>query len=214
MGSTDQLVAFFIATALFAALPGPAVLYTAAQTIARGRRAGFLTVAGIHTGCYVHVIAASLGLTALISAVPTAYLVLKLGGAAYLCWIGFGLILKKVEQPDPEQVELPKTAEKSARRAFLESIVVEVLNPKVALFFVAFLPQFVDPAATLPVWAQFLILGVIVNVMFSSADIVTVLVASAVIERARRSRRAGRIMRVAGGSLLVGLGLKLATDRS
>ena len=211
MGSTEQLVAFLIATALFAALPGPALLYTAAQTIARGRRAGFLTVAGIHAGCYVHVLAATLGLSALFAAVPTAYLVLRLGGAAYLVWIGIGLMRKTVSvDGDPVPLAL---APKSVRRAFIDSVVVEILNPKVALFFVAFLPQFIDPGAALPVWLQFLILGTIVNVFFSTADVVTVLLASAIITRARRSSRMERALRIAGGSLLVGLGVKLAADR-
>lgn len=214
MAGSEHLIAFLIAAALFAALPGPAVLYTAAQTIARGRRAGFLTVAGIHAGCYVHVLAASLGLSAIFAAVPTAYLVLKLCGAAYLCFIGLQLILKRPEPADAAGLLATKAPVRSARRAFLDSVVVEVLNPKVALFFVAFLPQFVDPAGALPVWAQFLILGTVVNFMFSSADVVTVLVATAVLRRAQRSTRAERIMRVAGGSLLVGLGLKLATDRT
>lgn len=211
MGSTEQLIAFLIATSLFAALPGPAVLYTAAQTIARGRRAGFLTVLGIHTGCYVHVLAATLGLSALFAAVPTAYLVLRLGGAAYLVWIGMGLMLKKAE--GKAGAVQAAGAPKSVRRAFLDSVVVEILNPKVVLFFVAFLPQFVDPNAALPVWLQFLILGTIVNIFFSTADVVTVLLASAIVARARKSSTMERAFRIAGGSLLVGLGVKLATDR-
>ena len=93
-------------------------------------------------------------------------------------------------------------------------MIVEILNPKAALFFIAFLPQFVDPAASLPVSMQFLILGTIVNVLFSLADIVTVVAASAIVVRLQKSGRAERIIRISGGALLVGLGLKLATDRS
>ncbi|MBY0612102.1 MAG: LysE family translocator [Beijerinckiaceae bacterium] len=208
MPGYDHLIAFLIATALFAAIPGPAVLYTAAQTLARGRRAGFLTVFGIHAGCYVHVFAASLGLSAVLTHVPLAYLVLKLFGAAYLVWIGITIIMRKGE------ATLPEIARKSSRRAFIDSMIVEILNPKAALFFIAFLPQFVDPAASLPVWLQFLILGTIVNVLFSLADIVTVLAASAVVGRLQKSGRVERIIRIGGGSILVGLGVKLAADRT
>lgn len=208
MPGHDHLIAFFVATALFAAIPGPAVLYTAAQTMARGRRAGFLTVMGIHAGCYVHVFAAALGLSAILANVPVAYFVLKLCGAAYLIWIGLNIIIRK------HDATLPLVAAKSSRRAFVDSMIVEILNPKAALFFIAFLPQFVDPAASLPVWLQFLVLGTIVNVMFSLADIVTVLAASAVVGRLQKSGRAERIIRIGGGSMLVGLGVKLATDRT
>ena len=107
MPGYDHLIAFFIATALFAAIPGPAVLYTAAQTLARGRRAGYLTVLGIHTGCYVHVFAATLGLSAVLTHVPTAYLVLKFCGAAYLIWIGsissFAAAMRRCRTPPPNR---------------------------------------------------------------------------------------------------------------
>lgn len=208
MPAYDQLIAFLIATVLFAAIPGPAVLYTAAQAIARGRRAGFLTVAGIHIGCYVHVLGASLGLSTVFAHVPVAYTILKIGGAAYLVWIGIGILRIKA------QSTLPLISPKSTRRAFVDSMIVEILNPKAALFFVAFLPQFVDPAAALPVWLQFLILGTIVNFFFSAADIVTVFAASAIIGRLGKSSRVEQALRIGGGSMLVGLGLKLATDKS
>ena len=107
--------------------------------------------------------------------------------------------------------------EKSVRRALAESFVVELLNPKVAIFFIAFLPQFVDSGAALPVWAQFLILGMVVNLAFSSADLLTVFFASAVIGRLKqRTARSGSFVQL-GGSLLIGLGARLpsnATDDS
>ncbi len=99
------------------------------------------------------------------------------------------------------------------KRALLDSFIVEVLNPKVALFFIALLPQFVDPAGSLPVWAQLLILGVIVNFAFSSADLVTVFGASLVVGAMKKTRAGFALGRWIGGSLMIGLGLKLATDR-
>jgi threonine/homoserine/homoserine lactone efflux protein len=205
----ETLLAFAVATAAFAFFPGPAVLYTAAQTIARGRRAGFMAVLGIHLGCYAHVFAAAFGLSAIFKHVPELYLALKLAGALYLVWLGIGM-LRASRQPAEVGTVPPKTA----RRAFLESIVVELLNPKVAIFFIAFLPQFVDPTAALPLWMQFLILGVIVNCAFASVDLLTVLFASAVAARLGRGGRVRRWIELAGGSILIALGVRLAADRS
>lgn len=206
----EMLIAFFITTAVFAYIPGPAMLYAAAQTMARGRYAGLMASLGIHIGCYVHVIAAAVGLSVLLHAVPTLYLAVKLAGALYLIWLGVSLFRAKVEATAHQ----PLMAAKSARRAFLESISVEVLNPKTAIFFVAFLPQFIDASATFPVWLQFVILGTIVNLMFSSADIVCVFLAGSIMKRVGESQTARRWLQRAGGSLLVGLGLRLAADRS
>ncbi len=102
---------------------------------------------------------------------------------------------------------------KSPRRAFWESITVEVLNPKTAIFYVAFLPQFTDASAGLPVWSQLLILGTIVNIMFSSADVLCVLLADKVTRLLKNSSSANRIAQKIGGGLLVVLGLNLAIDR-
>lgn len=210
MPPLETLLAFAVATALFAYFPGPALLYTAAQTLARGRRAGFMAAFGIHVGCYAHVIAAAAGLSAVFRHVPEAYLALKFAGAAYLIWLGIGMFRRPKQATDATPAAPPK----SARRAFLDSVVVELLNPKVAIFFIAFLPQFVDPSASFPLWAQFLILGTLVNLTFSSADVVTVLTASFVMGKMKRSGSGGRAMRWLAGSLLVGLGVKLAAAKA
>ncbi|MDJ1158390.1 LysE family translocator [Chelatococcus sp. SYSU_G07232] len=207
MPSVELMLAFALATAAFAYFPGPALLYTAAQTLARGRRAGLMAALGIHIGCYAHVLAATFGLSAVFRHVPELYAVVKIVGALYLVWLGIGMMRRKGGEAHPA------AAPKSARRAFVESMIVEILNPKVAIFFIAFLPQFVDPAAAFPVWLQFLVLGTIVNFSFSSADIVTVFAASAVMGRLRRDGPGQRIVRYAGGSILIGLGAKLASDR-
>ena len=208
MASLDVLIAFAAATAVFAYFPGPALLYTAAQTLARGRRAGFMAAFGIHIGCYVHVAAATLGLSAIFRYVPEAYLAVKIVGAFYLVWLGIDMLRGKAPTDAPAI-----TPQKSAKRAFAKSIIVELLNPKVAIFFIAFLPQFVDPAAGLPVWLQFLILGTIVNFAFTSADVMTVLAASAVVQRMRRKGRVMRWAKMAGGSILIALGAKLAIEK-
>jgi threonine/homoserine/homoserine lactone efflux protein len=210
MPSTELLITFFITTALFAYIPGPAMLYAAAQTLARGRRAGLMATLGIHVGCYVHVTAAAAGLSIIFHAVPVLYMAVKLAGAAYLVWLGISLFRSKGQGEPQPAVGDPK----SGRRAFIESISIEVLNPKTAIFFLAFLPQFIDPAAGFPVWLQFVLLGTIVNGIFSSADVVCVMLAGAVVSRLRRSASAQRLVQRAGGAMLVGLGAHLALQRS
>jgi threonine/homoserine/homoserine lactone efflux protein len=210
MPSMELLIAFFATTAVFAYIPGPAMLYAAAQTIAHGRWSGLMAALGIHLGGYVHVLAAAAGLSILFHAVPTLYMVVKLAGAAYLVWLGVSLFRARTKG----EPALPGIAPKTGRRAFFESITVEVLNPKTAIFFVAFLPQFVDASAAFPVWLQLAILGIVVNLMFSSADIVCVFLAGAVIARLRRSGRAQRMMQRAGGAMLVGLSAHLAFQKT
>jgi threonine/homoserine/homoserine lactone efflux protein len=210
MPGPDILMAFLLATAVFAYMPGPAMLYAAAQTIARGRRAGWLAALGIHVGGYVHVAAAALGLAVLFAAVPVLYLVLKLAGAVYLIWLGVQMILSRASMAGVS----PQNAALSPRRAFWESITVEVLNPKTALFYLAFLPQFTDPGAALPIWAQLFILGTVVNVMFSSADVACVLLADRVTGALRASDRAARLVRRLGGGILVALGVNVALSRA
>jgi len=208
MASWETLAAFATLTLLVAYFPGPALLYTAAQTIAHGRRAGFMAMLGIHLGCYVHVAAAAFGLSAVFKHVPELYVAVKLAGALYLVWLGIGMIRTKLAQADG-----PVAPPKTVKRALTDSFIVEILNPKVALFFIALLPQFVDPSASLPVWAQFLILGTIVNFAFSSADLVTVLGASVVVSRMKQTKAGFALGRWLGGSLMIGLGVKLATDK-
>jgi threonine/homoserine/homoserine lactone efflux protein len=207
MPPADLLIAFFIATAVFAYMPGPAMLYAAAQTIARGRRAGWMAALGIHIGGYAHVAAAALGLAVLFQAVPVLYAVIKVLGAVWLVWLGVSMFRQATLGP----VTLPPA--KTPRRAFWESVTVEVLNPKTAIFYLAFLPQFTDPAASLPIWAQLFVLGTVVNVMFSSADVACVLLADRVTGALRASERAARWARRAGGSVLIGLGVNVGLSR-
>ena len=210
MPSFQTLLAFLITASVFAFIPGPSMLYAAARTVAGGRRSGLMAALGIHAGCYVHIVAAAAGLSILFHAVPVLYLAVKLGGAAYLVFLGISMIRTKGN----EQTDLPEVAEKSASRAFFESMTVEILNPKTALFFLAFLPQFIDAAAMFPVWVQFLILGTIVNILFSTADLVVVFMAEIILKGLKKSTSAQRWMQRAGGSILVGLGIHVALQRT
>lgn len=216
MASWETLQAFALATFVFAVMPGPAILYTAARTVAGGRAAGFSAVIGIHLGCYAHVVAATLGLSAIFAHSPTAYAALKIAGAVYLCWLGARLLFDAAQDGAPNLNSIrdaARGAPKSPRRAFLESIIVEILNPKAALFFIAFLPQFVDPAGAWPVWAQVFALGVIVACAFSATDVLTVVFTARLIGVARSSQWGARVAKAVGGSVLVGLGAHLATSR-
>ena len=207
MGSFELLISFTVATAIFAYVPGPAIMYTMAQTMALGRRGGLMAALGLHIGGYAHVLAAAFGLSALFHYVPELFLAVKIAGAIYLVWLGVDMIRKS------KLVKVDAIEPKSARRAMIESITVELLNPKTALFFLAFVPQFVDPSASYPVWVQFLILGVIVNLAFSSADLVVIWFTSAIAGRLKRGGRLAHALRVLGGTVLIGLGARLALER-
>jgi threonine/homoserine/homoserine lactone efflux protein len=209
MPSTEILIAFLATTAIFAFIPGPAMLYAAARTLAGGRWSGLMASLGIHIGGYAHVFAAAAGLSVLFHAVPPLYMAVKLTGAVYLIWLGISLFRAKAQG----EAVVPGIAPKSARRAFFESVTVEVLNPKTAIFFMAFLPQFID-ASGAPVWIQFVMLGTVVNLMFSLADVIGVMLASAIVSRLRGSGRAQKLMQRAGGTILVGLGTHLVLQRS
>ncbi|WP_299547761.1 LysE family translocator [uncultured Tateyamaria sp.] len=208
MPGLDTLLAFLIATAIFAYIPGPAMLYATAQTLARGARAGLMAALGIHVGGYVHVLAAAFGLAILFDLVPPLYVALKLVGAAYLIWLGVQMIRTR-----NARVNATPQGNRDPVRAFRQSMTVEILNPKTALFFVAFLPQFSDPAAALPIWAQLLILGTVVNIIFSSADLVCVALAHRISRLLTRADQATAKAKALGGSILVGLGLTVALDR-
>ena len=212
MPTSDLILAFFTAAAIFAFIPGPGMLYAAAQAMAGGRRIGLLGVSGLALGGYLHVIAAAAGLSVVFHAVPPLYAAVKLLGAAYLVWLGISMIRARRHSAGGSPVVLGKTV-KTGKRAFVEGVTVEMLNPKTAMFFLAFLPQFTDPAASLPVWAQFMILGSIVNLMFATADVVAVLLASSVVARLARGNRVQRAVERVGGGVLVVLGLRLALQK-
>jgi len=208
MPDLDLLIPFALATLVFTILPGPAMLYTAAETLTRGRRAGMMAAVGLHVGGMVHVAAAAAGLSAVFVYVPEAYLAVKIVGALYLIWLGISIIR------DRGDAALPGGSAPSARRAFGRAVMVEILNPKTAMFFIAFLPQFADPAGAWPVWLQMLVLGWIVDLAFSVGDVAAVMVTGRAVDYLKESTTRQRVVRWVGGSVLIGLGLKLATDEA
>jgi threonine/homoserine/homoserine lactone efflux protein len=203
----DLLLPFALATLTFALMPGPGVLYCIARSVAHGTRAGLMAALGVHVGGYAHVILAALGLAVLFQAVPVLFTAMKLAGAAYLIWMGIGLLRARLTGAQAELL-------RAARGSFRQSVLVEVLNPKTALFYLAFLPQFVSPEAALPVTAQLLILGVLVTVAFSAADVMFALAAGTLQKAVTGSQHLRLWAHRAGGALLVGLGLNLVLNRS
>ncbi|MHC5234178.1 LysE family translocator [Brucella sp. LJL56] len=193
----ETWIPFILATLAFAFMPGPAILYMSAQTLAYGQRAGLLAALGIHLGCYVHIAGASAGLAALLHHAPALYSFLRLAGAFYMLWLGGRMMYASVAE---EKTEIPARR----RRVLRDSIVVEILNPKTAVFFLTFLPQFVDPQGAMPSWLQFLLLGIIVNGAFSLGDLVSVIITSFVSPRVTSSGSANWMSKISGG-ILVGL---------
>lgn len=207
MPPIEQLIPFLIAALIFAFIPGPAILYTAAQTMAKGKRGGGFAAFGIHIGGFFHIVAAAAGLSAIFNHAPLAYTVLKICGAVYLIWLGVGMIRGKLDAS-----ELPHMKAHLKKKVFFDSMMVEVLNPKVIIFYIAFLPQFVDPAASYPLWMQFIILGTFNNILFTIVDICVIFLTSAVISGLKKSARSQKIMRWIAGSTLMGLGINLAVS--
>lgn len=201
-----NLALFFAAAWAIAISPGPGMLYVAARTLAGGRPEGLASSFGTGLGGLVHVAAGAIGVSALVMTSAEAFTILKLAGALYLIWIGIKTIR---ESRLPFEVKITTTG---AARAFREGIVVEALNPKTAAFFLAFLPQFVDPA-TGPVWLQFLLLGLISVVLNTAVDVVVALLASRARSIAIGRPTMLRRLRTAAGGLIAALGLALLFAR-
>ncbi|WP_315777506.1 MULTISPECIES: LysE family translocator [unclassified Bradyrhizobium] len=197
---------FFLSAALVVALtPGPGIFYIVARTLAGGQSEGLASSVGLGLGGLVHVFAGGLGLSALMMASAEAFTALKIAGAFYLIWLG---IKTWREAWGAEPTEVTTTG---SRRAFREGIIVEALNPKTAAFFLAFIPQFVDPAGH--IGAQFVVLGLISVALNTSVDlVVTVWAAKA---RHRLVSRPSLVMRMrqASGAVMCGLGGALLLAR-
>jgi threonine/homoserine/homoserine lactone efflux protein len=199
------LTVFALASLTLAVVPGPAVLYIVAQSVHGGRRAGALSALGVATGGLVHVLAAVVGLSALLAASAEAFTVVKLAGAAYLVWLGIRTLLSSDDRIGGRE------AERTLARTYRQGVVVNVLNPKTALFFIAFLPQFVDPDD--PARAQLAVLGAIFVVIALSSDLLWALVAGTASHMLRHSRAFLRMQRYVSGTVFVGLGVLAAAAR-
>jgi threonine/homoserine/homoserine lactone efflux protein len=184
-------------------IPGPAVLYVVTQSAEQGRSAGLASVAGIHIGTFVHIVAAAAGLSAIIVASTVAFSAVKFGGAAYLVYLG---IRKLLERPAADEADVRRAP---LRHVFLRGTMVNILNPKTALFFLAFLPQFVDPDRG-AVWSQVVVLGLVFVLLGLVSDSLYALGGDAVGSLLRRRATA---MRRISGTVYVGLGAVAAFTR-
>jgi len=195
----------FVAAGLLLNLtPGADLLYVLGNTAAGGRRAGMLAALGIGAGCLFHVALAALGLSALLAASETAFTVVKWAGAGYLIWMGVAMLRSRGGTTEAAVVD--------PRRVFWRGMLTNALNPKVALFFLAFLPQFIVPHGTHQALA-FGLLGLVFTLNGTLVTLVLAWLAGAARERLAGSARAGRLsvwLQRAAGAMFVGLGVKLA----
>ena len=201
----ETLFVFSLAALAILAVPGPAVVYIVTRSIDQGRGAGLASVLGIHVGTLVHLAAATVGLSAILVSSATAFTLVKALGAVYLIVIGIRTLLGRADPADTD----PQRPPRRRRRDFAEGVVVNVLNPKTALFFLAFLPQFVDPArgqASL----QILELGLMFMLLGLVTDSIWALAAGSAGETLRKSQRWARVQRYVSGSVFVALGIVTA----
>jgi threonine/homoserine/homoserine lactone efflux protein len=204
MPTPTTLVLFALASLALLLVPGPAVLYIVTRSVSQGRRAGLVSVLGVHVGSVVHVAAAALGLSALLASSATAFAVVKYLGAAYLVWLG---VQKLRRSSDTGPVAEPPAV--APHRLFVQGIVVNVLNPKTAIFFLAFLPQFVHPSRG-PVAVQIVVLGLCFILIGMASDGGYALLAGSLAGRIRRTRGARRRLDRASGVVYLGLGATAA----
>ncbi|MCC6314885.1 MAG: LysE family translocator [Thermomicrobiales bacterium] len=204
MPSSSTLAVFLIAALALLVVPGPAVLYIVARGIDQGRSAAFASAAGIAGGSLVHVAAAALGLSALVASSAVAFSTVKWLGAGYLVFLGIRTLLR---EPHPEA--MPAQLPRSRRRIFLQGVAVQILNPKMALFFLAFLPQFVDPArGSVPL--QTLALGGQLVGMGLCTDSTYALVAGSAGAWLGQNTTFLRSQRYVSGTVFIGLGVTAA----
>jgi threonine/homoserine/homoserine lactone efflux protein len=198
-GST--LVLFTAASLALLAVPGPAVIYVVTRSLSQGRTAGIVSVLGVETGTFAYALAAAAGLTGLIAASETGFTIVKYAGAAYLVYLGVRKLRAREQTQD--------TPPGARSRLFLGGMLVQLLNPKIAIFFLAFLPQFVDPANG-PVAVQMLVLGTIFTLLAVLSDSAYALLAGVLGGWLRGGRRATRRLAKLSGGVYIGLGVSAA----
>lgn len=201
---------FLTAAVLLAVAPGPGMLYVLARSLAGGKREGVLSAFGTFLGGMVHVFAAALGISIVLAKSATAFAAVKYVGAAYLCFLGVRMIFDaRRDKSDiaPAELALP------ARNPLWQGVATEVLNPKTALFFLSFIPQFVNHAGG-HVFLQFVALGTLSVILNTTADLIVIALAGPLGTRIRSSVTFRRRQRTATGAIMIGLGTYLATSNS
>jgi len=210
MFDSTRFFLFLSAAVLLAIAPGPGMLYVLARSLAGGKREGVLSALGTFLGGMVHVFAAALGVSIILAKSAAAFAVVKYVGAAYLCFLGVRMILDARKDKKGEPIS-ETTA--PARNPLWQGVATEVLNPKTALFFLSFIPQFVVRGDG-HVFLQFVTLGTISVVLNTTADLLVIALAGPLGEKIRSSATFRRRQRTATGTIMIGLGTYLATSRS
>ena len=212
MPTTSQWLAFVVASALFIQVPGPSLLFTIGRALTVGRRDALLSVVGNALGVTTQVLLVAVGLGAVVAASAEAYVALKIAGAAYVVWLGIQAIRHRADaRAALDAVDTTAVLRASALRSLRVGFTVGLTNPKTIVFFVAFLPQFVNESAG-HTGLQLALLGVIFGVMAAGSDSVWALAASRARDWfARRPQRLDRLG-VAGGVMMIGLGAAMATS--
>jgi threonine/homoserine/homoserine lactone efflux protein len=203
MFDTHRFLLFFAAALLLAITPGPGIFYVLARSLAGGRREGILSSFGTFVGGLFHVLAAALGVSAILAASAVAFHTVKYAGAAYLVWLGFRMIRTRNAEMAVSASQ-PATAD-----AFRQGILTEVLNPKTALFFLSFIPQFITPERG-HVFFQFIALGALSVTLNTAADLLVVALAAPLEHKLKSSVRFRRGQRVASGLGMISLGAYVA----
>jgi threonine/homoserine/homoserine lactone efflux protein len=198
------LLLFSAASILLAITPGPDMLYIATRSLSQGRNAGVVSALGVHTGVLVHTVAAALGVSALIAASAVAFSIVKYAGAAYLIYLGIRTLISK-----NETLEISVTEQRTLLDIYRQGVITNVLNPKVILFFTAFLPQFVDPSRG-SVMIQLLLLGVLLVIVTLPVDIAIGLLGGSVSGFFKRRKCAGSVGKWVTGTVFIGLGIGTA----
>jgi RhtB (resistance to homoserine/threonine) family protein len=206
MGSIHQFLIFLSVAILLNVVPGPDHVYIVSRTVAQGRFSGFLSSWGVCTGAMVYVVATALGISAVIASSATAFMVVKLMGAAYLVWLGIQALQSHGVS---FQVDTSLTNKTTLWRIYRQGVLVDILNPKVAVFFIAFLPQFVDQSKG-TAWWQMIVLGAIVIVIAIIYETVLILGAGMISRRLRNNKKIGKWLDRTLGCVLIALGLSLA----
>jgi len=211
MLDSPRLVLFLTAALLLAIAPGPGMLYVLARSLAGGKREGVLSAFGTFAGGLVHVLAAALGVSMILAKSAVAFSAVKYMGAAYLGFLGVRMILDaRREKLDAETISPPLRSE---HNPFWQGVATEVLNPKTALFFLSFIPQFVSRSSGHVFW-QFVMLGTISVLMNTTADLLVIALAGPLGTRIRSSAVFRRRQRTVTGAIMIGLGTYLATSES
>jgi len=198
-------IAFFSAAILLNLSPGPDMAFILGQTAKGGRGAGFSAMLGIWTGAFMHVLMAAVGLSAILVTSALAFSIVKWVGAAYLIWLGINAIRSK----GGSEVAETRPASTSGSRIYWQGILVAVLNPKVAIFFLAFLPQFVVTGAG-PIWAQLFLHGSLIIVVAAFIEPPLVLTSARLASALKNNRRLGMWLDRGLGALFISLGVRLA----